>query len=64
MTRGRGGERSVRLPQPVAVHLVYWTAWAADDGLVAFSGDPYGWDEELAHALANRNAQITMKGHE
>jgi murein L,D-transpeptidase YcbB/YkuD len=60
---GHGRQRWVRLPQPLPVHLVYWTAWVADDGLVAFAGDPYGWDEELASALQARSAlRITMKG--
>jgi murein L,D-transpeptidase YcbB/YkuD len=53
MTTGR--ERWVRLAQPIAVHLVYWTAWPAD-GLVAFAPDNYGWDAALARALdARRN---------
>ena len=59
MTQGR--ERWVRLPQPVAVHIVYWTAWASGDGLVAFAPDTYGWDEALGRALdATRVRPITM----
>ena len=59
----RGRQRWVRLPQPIPVHLVYRTAWVADDGLVAFAGDPYGWDEKLASALQAHSAQrLTMKG--
>ena len=61
MTTGR--QRWVRLPESIPVHIVYWTAWAADDGLIAFTGDPYGWDEELARALQARAVQrVTMKG--
>ena len=63
MTTGR--DRWVALPQPIPVHLGYWTAWATDDGLVAFSGDPYHWDDELARALTDRHAkEVTMKGLE
>ena len=59
MTEGR--ERWVRLPQPVAVHFVYWTAWASGDGLVAFAPDTYGWDEALGRALdAARVRPITI----
>jgi L,D-transpeptidase YcbB len=59
----RGRQRWVHLPQSVPVHLVYWTAWVADDGVVAFAADPYGWDEKLARALDARAPQrVTVKG--
>ena len=58
-----GRQRWVRLPRTVLVHLVYWTAWGADDSLVAFAGDPYGWDEELTRALDARGVQrVALKG--
>jgi len=58
MTRGR--ERWVALTRPIPVHIVYWTAWVTEDGLVAFSGDPYHWDDALARALTKRDAgQVT-----
>ena len=57
----QGGERWVRLPQPVAVHIVYRTAWVSGDGLVAFALDTYGWDEALDRALdATRVRPITI----
>jgi murein L,D-transpeptidase YcbB/YkuD len=58
-----GRERLVSLPQPIPVHLVYWTARVADDGLVAFAGDLYGWDDALAQALdAQRSRRLTLTG--
>jgi murein L,D-transpeptidase YcbB/YkuD len=57
-----GRQRWVQLPRAIPVHFVYWTAWVAEDGLVAFAGDPYGWDEELARALQGRGAaRLTLK---
>ncbi|CAN5258533.1 murein L,D-transpeptidase [soil metagenome] len=40
------------LPQPIAVFLLYWTAYLAPDGSVNFRDDPYSWDKELARRLA------------
>jgi len=61
MTSGR--DRWVALPRPLSVHLVYWTAWITADGHVAFGGDPYGWDDELARALDTRALpRVALKG--
>lgn len=45
-------ERTVRLAQPIPVHLLYWTAWADVDGTTHFREDIYGRDAPLARALA------------
>ena len=39
------------LPQPIAVFLLYWTAYLAPDGSVNFRDDPYSWDRELVKRL-------------
>ncbi|MEZ4388523.1 MAG: L,D-transpeptidase family protein [Candidatus Krumholzibacteriia bacterium] len=48
-----GVERTVALKQPVSVHLLYWTAWVADDGQVCFRDDVYHRDAPLQAALAS-----------
>jgi murein L,D-transpeptidase YcbB/YkuD len=44
-------EYRLPLPQPLPVHLVYFTAGAHGDGAAEFGKDPYGWDRELLAAL-------------
>lgn len=47
-----GVERTVPLTRPLPVHLLYWTAWADDDGVVHFRDDIYGRDRTVSAALA------------
>ena len=50
-----GKNRSVILRDPVAVHLVYLTAWLGRDGTMQFRGDHYNLDAPAMAALnANR----------
>jgi len=44
------GEKTLRLPHTVPIHLVYWTATADDQG-VSFFADAYGADAELDRVL-------------
>lgn len=44
--------RTVHLPEPVPVYLLYWTAWVDADGTVQFRRDIYDRDEPLAAVLA------------
>jgi murein L,D-transpeptidase YcbB/YkuD len=50
-----GTERTIYLPKPVSIHLLYWTAWADDDGTIQFRTDINGVDRALAGALAKRD---------
>ncbi|MCU0615053.1 MAG: L,D-transpeptidase family protein [Desulfobacterales bacterium] len=47
-------EQSIRLPSPVPVHLLYWTVFVDDDGVVQFRNDIYGRDAQLAKALEEK----------
>jgi murein L,D-transpeptidase YcbB/YkuD len=47
----RGDEQTVRLPELIIVHVLYWTAWAEADGTVHFRQDIYQRDPPLDKAL-------------
>ena len=49
-----GTERSIYLSRPMPIHLLYFTAWADDDGTIQFREDINGVDQPLARALAAR----------
>lgn len=44
-------ERWVQIPNPLPVHLVYWTAWVDEAGVTQFRKDVYGRDKPLAEEL-------------
>ena len=50
-----GTERSVSLSRPMPIHLLYFTAWADEDGTIQFREDINGVDQPLARALAKRH---------
>ena len=47
-------EQSIRLLSPVPVHLLYWTVFVDNDGVVQFRNDIYGRDAQLAKALEGK----------
>ncbi|MFH1313858.1 MAG: L,D-transpeptidase family protein [Candidatus Eisenbacteria bacterium] len=51
---GRRVEQTVRLPESIPVHVLYWTAWVDAFGTVHFREDIYGRDKLLAEALAEK----------
>jgi murein L,D-transpeptidase YcbB/YkuD len=46
-----GTTRTIRLPKPVPVLLLYWTVDLDDQGAIVFKPDPYGRDPKLLKAL-------------
>jgi murein L,D-transpeptidase YcbB/YkuD len=46
-----GVERTVSLPEPIPVHLLYWTVWVEDDTTLQFRDDIYGRDEPVLREL-------------
>ena len=47
-------EATVRVPDPLPIHILYWTAWADDAGRIHFRNDIYLRDEPLERALEER----------
>jgi murein L,D-transpeptidase YcbB/YkuD len=47
-----GKTRTVSLPEPIPVLLLYWTAWVGPDGRVNFGHDLYDRDKLVQKALA------------
>lgn len=54
-----GTEQTIPLATPVSVFVLYWTAWAAEDGAVHFRPDVYGRDTDILAAL---DAPFTFRG--
>lgn len=50
-------EQTVKLKQPLPVHIGYWTAWVQPDGSVMFTDDPYGIDSAHARVVSARRVQ-------
>ena len=46
-----GKNLSIRLSDPIPVHILYFTAWVDETGTVHFRDDVYGHDDALARAL-------------
>lgn len=46
-----GENLSIRLSDPIPVHILYFTAWVDETGTAHFRDDVYGHDDALARAL-------------
>lgn len=52
-----GRERIVQLPEPIPVHIVYWTAWVDDAGTLRFGPDVYDQDRDVLVTPEVRSAR-------
>lgn len=59
-TVAQGKTVRARLAEPVAVYLLYWTAFASPGGQVGFRDDPYRWDGALASKVQARSARQAL----
>jgi len=48
---------SVGIPKPIPVHILYWTSWADENGILQFRDDIYGIDAVLDRALRRRSSR-------
>jgi murein L,D-transpeptidase YcbB/YkuD len=53
-----GNEQTVRLPEPMPIHLLYCTAWVDENDVVYFRKDIYGRDKMLSDALEEIHPHI------
>jgi L,D-transpeptidase YcbB len=44
-------ERTIPLAEPIQVHLLYWTAWMDENGVIQFRDDIYSRDDVVWRAL-------------
>ena len=51
-------ETTVKLLQPVPVHLVYFTAYTAPKGRISYRRDIYGRDGRLFDALSGAGVEL------
>jgi murein L,D-transpeptidase YcbB/YkuD len=60
--RAAGASRELALPEPLSVHLVYFTAEADADGALRFHPDVYGRDAPLEAALSGADPAGVVAG--
>lgn len=48
--------KAISLPDPINIHILYWTAWVDNNGTTHFREDIYGRDRKLNIALNEKGA--------
>lgn len=61
-TIDKGRETWVKVPKPLPVHLVYWTAWVDAAGVTQFRKDVYGRDKPLYTEISEPSARKAELG--
>ncbi len=51
LTGDESVEKTIKLPEPVNIHILYWTVWVGKDDLIHFSPDIYDRDKALDEAM-------------
>lgn len=46
-----GYQQKIRLTYPLPIHILYWTAWVGEDGVLNFRSDIYDRDQAIAKAF-------------
>ena len=46
--------RVIFMTDPIKIHILYWTAWVDNDGMINFRDDIYGRDRQLMLALKEK----------
>lgn len=60
-----GKEKAVNLKKPVPVFVIYYTAWADEQGLMHFRDDVYGHDQQLmARMFTSAGINLSMPGNQ
>ena len=54
-------EKRIAVEQPVALHVLYWTAWVDAEGKAQFRDDVYGHDGRLDQALSQREKSLGFR---
>ncbi len=54
----KGTQRTVTLPEPINVHILYLTSWVDEDGIINFRKDIYGRDKRLDKTLTNHSVKF------
>ncbi len=62
-TLRRDKEQTVYLPEPIPVHIQYWTAWVNDEGELQFRNDIYRYDRLIPGSRLPKSPPVPRVSH-